>query len=190
MAKGRAVHHLMVRVLNVRVLNARATRGFLDAGGLRVACAIGRSGISWRKREGDGATPAGRWPLRTVMMRVDRRNALSARGPLGVAPIGAQDGWCDAPGDRNYNRRVQHPYPASAERLWRDDGLYDVIVVLGYNERPRVQGKGSAIFLHCARGDYQPTEGCIAVAKRDLLRLLPRLSRKTALVTGNKNARL
>ena len=75
------------------------------------------------------------------------------------------EGWCDAPADRNYNRSVKHPYRASAERLWRADGLYDVLVVLDYNERPRVRGRGSAIFVHVARPDYAPTEGCIALAR-------------------------
>ena len=86
--------------------------------------------------------------------------------------IRPRDGWCDAPADRNYNRPVRHPYPASAERLWRADGLYDVVVVLGYNDRPRVRGRGSAIFMHVARPGYAPTEGCIALARPHLLRVL------------------
>lgn len=87
------------------------------------------------------------------------------------------DGWCDAPQDRNYNRRVVRPYPASAERLWREDGLYDVVVVLGCNDVPRVRGRGSAIFLHVARPGYAPTEGCVAIALPDLVRVLVRLRR-------------
>lgn len=98
-----------------------------------------------------------------------------------MRPLRPQDGWCDAVGDRNYNRPVRHPYPASAERLWREDGLYDVIVVLDHNARPRVQGAGSAIFMHLARPQYTPTEGCIALARRDMLRLLPRLGRRSRL---------
>jgi L,D-peptidoglycan transpeptidase YkuD (ErfK/YbiS/YcfS/YnhG family) len=85
------------------------------------------------------------------------------------------DGWCDAPGDRNYNRPVRHPYPASAERLWREDELYDVLVVLGHNQRPRLRGGGSAIFMHVARPGYLPTEGCIALERGHLLALLERL---------------
>ncbi len=83
-----------------------------------------------------------------------------------------QDGWCDAVSDRNYNRPVQHPYSASAERLWRDDALYDLVIVLGYNDHPRRQGLGSAIFMHVARPDYAPTEGCIALRPADLRRFL------------------
>ncbi len=86
-------------------------------------------------------------------------------------------GWCDDPRDRNYNRYVRHPYPASAERLWRDDGLYDLVVVIGHNDRPRVRGQGSAVFVHVAGPGFVPTEGCIALRLPDLKRLLARLSR-------------
>jgi len=132
-----------------------------------------------RKREGDGATPAGAWRVRCVLYRADR--VRHPRTALAIQAMRPDDGWCDAPADRNYNRLVKHPYPASAERLWRADGLYDVLVVLDYNERPRVRGGGSAIFVHVARPDYAPTEGCIALARRHLERLLERLGRRTAL---------
>lgn len=82
------------------------------------------------------------------------------------------DGWCDAVRDRNYNRPVQHPYPASAERLWREDRLYDVVVVLDHNQQPRIRGHGSAIFLHVRRPGSAPTEGCVALEPNDLRRLL------------------
>jgi L,D-peptidoglycan transpeptidase YkuD (ErfK/YbiS/YcfS/YnhG family) len=94
---------------------------------------------------------------------------------LPVQRIRRMDGWCDAPGDRNYNRPVRHPYPASAERLWRDDALYDMVVVLRHNQRPRLRGRGSAIFMHVARPGYLPTEGCIALERGHLLRVLERL---------------
>ena len=87
------------------------------------------------------------------------------------------DGWCDDPVDRNYNRRVRHPYPASAERLWRSDHLYDLVVVLGYNDRPRVAGRGSAIFMHVAGPGFAPTEGCVALRLPDLKRLLEEVPR-------------
>jgi L,D-peptidoglycan transpeptidase YkuD (ErfK/YbiS/YcfS/YnhG family) len=96
---------------------------------------------------------------------------------LPVRRLSPHDGWCDAPADRNYNRPVRHPYPASAERLWREDGLYDVVVVLSHNARPRVRGCGSAVFMHVARPGYAPTEGCIALRREHLSRLLERLGR-------------
>jgi len=94
---------------------------------------------------------------------------------LRVRALRPDDGWCDAPDDRNYNRLVRHPYPARAEQLWREDGLYDIIVVLDHNRRPRVRGAGSAVFLHCAAEGYTPTAGCIAVRRADLVRLLARV---------------
>jgi L,D-peptidoglycan transpeptidase YkuD (ErfK/YbiS/YcfS/YnhG family) len=160
------------RTATVLGLSAAATRGVVRLGGLAFPCALGRSGRSVRKREGDGATPVGRWRLLGVLYRSDRGRRPSTRLP--VRPIAPDDGWCDAPGDRNYNRPVRHPYPASAERLWREDGLYDIVVVLSHNVRPRVRGAGSAVFMHLARPGYRPTEGCIALKREHLLRLLER----------------
>jgi L,D-peptidoglycan transpeptidase YkuD (ErfK/YbiS/YcfS/YnhG family) len=131
-----------------------------------MACALGRSGQRALKREGDGATPMGRWPLRAVLYRADRVSRPRTRLP--VRPIRPGDGWCDSPSDRNYNRHVSLPYPASAERLWREDRLYDIIVLLGYNDRVRVRGRGSAIFMHVASPGLGPTEGCIALQLRHL----------------------
>jgi L,D-peptidoglycan transpeptidase YkuD (ErfK/YbiS/YcfS/YnhG family) len=154
----------------VRALSLAAARGVVRLGARNLPCALGRSGRRAMKREADGATPLGCWRLVRVFYRPDRLRRPSTCLP--VAPLRPSDGWCDAAADRNYNRRVTHPYPASAERLWRADALYDVLVVLDYNLRPRVKGRGSAIFLHLARPGHAPTEGCIALARRDLLRLL------------------
>ncbi len=149
--------------------------GLLAAGPLIVRCALGRGGIIARKREGDGGTPLGRWPLRNGFYRADRLTAKPATA-VTLQAMRRDFGWCDAPGDRNYNRFVRHPYAASAERLWREDGLYDVVVVIGYNDRMRRRGAGSAIFLHVAerdgRGRLKPTEGCIALPLAHLRRLL------------------
>jgi L,D-peptidoglycan transpeptidase YkuD (ErfK/YbiS/YcfS/YnhG family) len=122
------------------------------------------------KREGDGASPAGLWPIRRVLYRSDRGDRPQTALP--VQAIGPEDGWCDDPADPNYNRPVKHPYGARAERLWREDGVYDLIVVLGHNDDPPIAGLGSAIFLHLARPDYAPTEGCVAMARPDLEALL------------------
>ena len=142
--------------------------GRFHIGGRAVPCALGPSGVveAANKREGDGATPLGLWPLRRVLYRPDR--GPPPRTALPTLPIAPDDGWCDDPGDPAYNRPVTLPYPASAERLWRDDGIYDLIVVLGHNDDPPVAGAGSAIFLHLARPGYPPTEGCVALARPDL----------------------
>ena len=151
-------------------LSTRATTGMLVLGSLRLHCALGRSGQKAQKREGDGATPRGKFRLRQVYYRPDRVQRPSTRLP--VRQLRPSDGWCDQAGDRNYNRHVRHPYPANAETMWRQDALYDIVVVLTYNERPRVQGRGSAIFMHVARNGLRPTEGCLALALPDLRRLL------------------
>lgn len=169
------------RQLVLRTLSPAATQGFLQLGFLRFSCAIGRSGLSARKREGDGATPLGRFGLVEVRYRADRVHR--PRTTLPLCRLAPEDGWCDAKGDRNYNRYVRHPYAASAERMWREDHLYDIVVVVDHNRRPRVQGAGSAIFIHVARDGFRPTEGCIALKRPDLIRVLARLSRSTRIVT-------
>jgi L,D-peptidoglycan transpeptidase YkuD (ErfK/YbiS/YcfS/YnhG family) len=148
--------------------------GWLAWPGHRVRCALGRGGVSLEKREGDGATPAGVFPLRRVLYRADRLAALETRLPS--VPLARDDGWCDDPGDADYNRQVRLPFVARHERLWREDGLYDAIVVLGHNDAPALPGMGSAIFLHMARADYGPTEGCVAIAPADLVALLKDLA--------------
>lgn len=157
----------------VRTLSHRATRGHVEIGHLRLRCALGRGGRRVIKREGDGATPIGAWPLREVRYRAD--HVIRPLTPLRVQPLREHDGWCDAPADRNYNRAVRHPYLASAEHLWRGDRIYDLVLVLGYNDTPRRRGRGSAIFLHLARENYTPTEGCIALSPRDARLLLARV---------------
>jgi L,D-peptidoglycan transpeptidase YkuD (ErfK/YbiS/YcfS/YnhG family) len=158
-------------ILHVSRMPGTPSTGILRAGPLRFRCALGRCGIKALKREGDGATPAGLLLLRRVLYRPDRLNR--PRTALPVRALRPNDGWCDAPGDANYNRPVRSAYGASHERLWREDGLYDLIVVLGHNDVPRKARRGSAIFMHVARDGYAPTEGCIALARDDLLKLLP-----------------
>ena len=143
-------------------------------------CALGRGGISALKREGDGATPRAAMRLLSVYYNPSRGSRPSTA--LDVRAIRSNDSWCDDPRDRNYNRAVRHPYPTSAEHLWRADALYDLIVVLDYNIRPRRRGAGSAIFMHVARPGYQPTEGCIALQPADLLKLLRIARRGTRVV--------
>lgn len=133
-------------------------------------CALGYGGVRQDKLEGDGATPIGRFSFRRVLYRADRLGQPATRLP--IDRIATHDGWCDDPADANYNRQVRLPYPARHERLWRKDHLYDVIVILGHNDDPPAAGAGSAIFLHVARADFGPTEGCVALALPDLLALL------------------
>ena len=145
--------------------------GRFEMPGRTVRCALGRSGVvrAQDKGEGDGATPLGLWPMRRVLYRPDQ-DAPATTLPL--APIGPDDGWCDDAADPLYNRPVRLPYPASCERMWREDRLYDIVVVLGYNDEPPIAGRGSCIFLHLARPGYSATEGCIALARPHLETML------------------
>ncbi|MSO96952.1 MAG: hypothetical protein EXR11_01860 [Rhodospirillaceae bacterium] len=149
------------------------SRGVVTCGAKKFLCALGRSGVSTAKREGDGATPAGTFPIRRLLYRADRGHQPLTQIPALV--IEHHDGWCDAPDDPNYNRPVRLPYAASAENLWRDDGVYDLIVVIGHNDAPVVAGLGGAIFMHIATPDVAPTAGCVALPHEDLLSVLSAL---------------
>jgi len=144
--------------------------GILSVGPHRFRCALGRSGISDAKREGDGATPVGCFALRRLLYRPDRLAAPDTG--LGSQVIDANDGWCDDPDHASYNRPVRLPFDGRCERLFRDDHVYDLVVVLGHNDDPPVPNAGSAIFLHLASPDYSPTEGCVALALPDMLTVL------------------
>jgi L,D-peptidoglycan transpeptidase YkuD (ErfK/YbiS/YcfS/YnhG family) len=148
-------------------------RGRLVAGPLAMACALGRSGTTHAKREGDGATPVGVFPVIQGFYRSDR--GPRPRTLLRLERIGPAQGWCDDPRDRRYNRPVPLPCPAGHEDMWRDDHLYDVVLDIAWNRGPVVRGRGSAIFLHLARSGYEPTAGCVAVSRRMIRRLLERI---------------
>ncbi|MGH7030866.1 MAG: L,D-transpeptidase family protein [Stellaceae bacterium] len=137
--------------------------------------AVGRAGVSANKREGDGATPAGSYPLACGFYRADR--VAAPRSGLPIRPLAPHDAWVDDPADRCYNRLVSLPYPADAEPMWLEGAVYDLLVVISYNMAPVVPGAGSAIFLHVARHDFSPTAGCIAVARGVLISLMPLLGR-------------
>jgi L,D-peptidoglycan transpeptidase YkuD (ErfK/YbiS/YcfS/YnhG family) len=147
------------------------------AGRLAIPVVLGRSGIRANKREGDGATPRGRFRLRRLWWRADRR--LTARTLLPKRRIDPAIAWCEDPADRRYNRPFRRLAKELGDRLWRDDYLYDLVVEIDHNTRPRVAGRGSAVFLHLARENGAPTAGCVAFAPAALQRLLPRLSPKT-----------
>jgi L,D-peptidoglycan transpeptidase YkuD (ErfK/YbiS/YcfS/YnhG family) len=157
----------------------RRQSGLLIAGALRLRVAIGRAGVTHAKREGDGASPSGRHRLLRLWRRPDRP-AIPCGLPIRTTR--RHDLWCDAAGHGSYNRPVRAPFAASHEVMWRDDHLYDYVVEIGWNVRPRAQKRGSAIFLHLARADLAPTAGCVAVRESDIRKLLPHISRATRLV--------
>jgi L,D-peptidoglycan transpeptidase YkuD (ErfK/YbiS/YcfS/YnhG family) len=156
--------------------------GRLTFARLQFRCALGRSGVRQDKREGDGATPAGRFALRRLFFRADR--VAPPVTSLASTPLDPADGWCDDPGHTDYNRPVRLPHPARCETLWRKDRVYDLILPLGYNDDPPQAGLGSAIFMHVARRDFRPTQGCVALALPDLLSLLAALPAATEIEIG------
>lgn len=178
----------LVDRIEVRPLVGDRARGRLTVGGATFRCALGPAGIVSRKREGDGATPRAELAVRRIWRRADK----APRPPAGVEvrPIRRDDGWCDAAGHRRYNRLVRLPFSASHEQMWRADRLYDLVGELGWNARPAVSGRGSAIFLHVARPGFTPTQGCVALAPGPLARVLAMIGPNTRLSIGRAPRKL
>jgi len=170
-------HDATERPADLLVVQADSAESTL--GSLRWRCTVGEGGIREDKVEGDAATPTGEYPLRRIYFRNDRLVLPKVRLP--ARPIAEHDGWCDDPRSPTYNRLVHVPNDWSAERMWREDGLYDLVVVVGYNADPPEGEWGSAIFLHVAREDYAPTKGCVAFSQADLMELVPLIGPETRL---------
>jgi L,D-peptidoglycan transpeptidase YkuD (ErfK/YbiS/YcfS/YnhG family) len=167
-------------ILHVRTGSFSRTRGWLISGPFALPVALGSGGIRANKREGDGATPRGSFRLVRLWWRADRiprpHTALPTRR------IGPADAWCEDPRDRRYNRPFVLSPGAAGDRLMRADRLYDLIIELDHNTRPRIAGRGSAVFMHVARPGFAPTAGCVAMKKERLLRLLERVGPRTRIV--------
>lgn len=167
-------------LLRVVARPALRARGWLSAGPRRIQVTLGRGGIRADKREGDGATPRGLFRLRRLWWRADRGARPCTLLP--VRRIRPTDGWCEDPNDRRYNRPVARGPTSSADRLWRADRLYDLLIELDHNTRPCIPGRGSAVFIHIMRPDFGPTAGCVALTPRDLRLLLGVVGPKTRIL--------
>jgi L,D-peptidoglycan transpeptidase YkuD (ErfK/YbiS/YcfS/YnhG family) len=183
MAENPAYQSLMHRTtlanLNLWTKPGNRRQGWLSAGNQYIKVAIGRSGIKANKREGDGATPAGRYRLVRLWWRADR--IPRPRTLLPVRPIHVLDGWCEDPSDRRYNRAIRNSPGQAGDRLWRSDALYDLIIEIDHNQRPRVSGRGSAVFVHVAREDLSSTAGCISLPIKTFRQFVARLGPRTTL---------
>jgi L,D-peptidoglycan transpeptidase YkuD (ErfK/YbiS/YcfS/YnhG family) len=169
--------------IEVRTAPGRRSRGLMRTGARVVPVALGRGGIKVNKREGDGGTPRGRFfPVR-VWWRADRITRPQTSLPL--RRIGPVDAWCEDPSDRRYNRAFGRSANEPGDRLWRDDGLYDLFVEIDHNIKPRIAGHGSAVFIHVARPGLAPTAGCVALRLQDLKNLVSRISSKTRIKIHN-----
>ncbi len=169
-----------LKTLHVRAAPGARTRGWLTAGPLAWPVALGRGGILANKREGDGGTPRGTFRALRLWWRADR-SPRPATG-LPVRPIGANDAWCEDPADRRYNRPIRMAAGQPGDRLRREDHLYDFIIEIDHNARPRVAGRGSAVFVHVAKPGLAPTAGCVAMPKARLRQLLKKIGRGTRIV--------
>jgi L,D-peptidoglycan transpeptidase YkuD (ErfK/YbiS/YcfS/YnhG family) len=161
---------VLPQVLVVQTDSADSALGWATLGEMRWRCVVGAGGVREDKVEGDAATPAGEYPLRRIYFRNDR--LVLPKVGLPARPISEHDGWCDDPHSPVYNRLVHIPSEWSHEKMWREDGLYDLVVVVGFNDDPPEGEWGSAIFLHIAQDDLGATQGCVALARADLLELV------------------
>jgi L,D-peptidoglycan transpeptidase YkuD (ErfK/YbiS/YcfS/YnhG family) len=166
--------------IRIHARPGRRSQGWLLAAPLAMPVALGRTGIRASKLEGDGGTPRGRFHPVRLWWRADR--LPRPRTLLPVRRIGPDDAWCEDPHDRRYNRAFQRSANEPGDRLRRDDDLYDLIVEIDHNTRPRVAGRGSAVFIHVARPGFAPTAGCVALRRHDLLALLARITPKTRIL--------
>jgi L,D-peptidoglycan transpeptidase YkuD (ErfK/YbiS/YcfS/YnhG family) len=169
-------------IVTVRGAAGQRSRGWLTAGGQTIKVALGSSGIRANKREGDGGTPKGTFRPRRLWWRADRHPR--PRTHLPVRAIGPEDVWCEDPADRHYNQPARLHAQPRGDRLARDDHLYDFIIEIDHNTRPRIAGRGSAVFLHLAREDFSPTAGCVSMTRGAMLQLLKRLGPRTKIVIG------
>ncbi len=164
------------------MIKISTTDKILNWNGRSYPCAIGKSGASFDKTEGDHKTPLGKFPLIEIYWRADRIPEMPKLQLPGRA-LTQKDGWCDDPDYSGYNFLIKLPHTARHEIMWRDDGAYDIVVVIGYNRNPTIRGRGSAIFLHCTRDDgnggFLGTEGCVAIPCADLLKIIPEFTPQT-----------
>jgi L,D-peptidoglycan transpeptidase YkuD (ErfK/YbiS/YcfS/YnhG family) len=163
-------------------MSRASTKGVLLLGQSAYPCVIGRAGLRMRKIEGDGTSPIGYWAVHAIIYRQDRQKKPTCDHDS--MPTRHMDGWCDDPLSMLYNTPVAIPTNVSFERLWRDDHLYDVVIITNHNDNPVRKWAGSAIFIHLAAPDSTPTEGCVALGRRDMNRILPRLTADTRLLLG------
>ena len=158
-------------------MNIIIKKHFLLYKGYKLKCSIGKSGITNSKKEGDLATPKGIFKLGLLYYRKDRNKSLKSK--LKKRVIKKNMGWCNDIKSKKYNQEIHFPFKYGAEKLYRKDKIYDIFVNIKYNHSPIVKGKGSAIFLHLSNKNYKATKGCVAILKKDFLKILPLINRNT-----------
>ena len=157
---------------------------YLIINNYKAKCAVGKRGIGFKQKEGDFITPKGKYKIKYILYRKDRIKKLKTK--IRRIVIKKNMGWCNDPKSKQYNKLIKLPYTYSFEKRYRKENIYDIILVLNYNMKPIVKKKGSAIFIHIARRNYEKTEGCVAVKKFDLLKILSELNNKTEVKISNQ----
>lgn len=155
---------------------------YLKYENLKFKCSVGKAGIGFKKKEGDNITPIGSYKIIKIYYRKDRIKKIKSN--IKLIQIKKNTGWCDDPKSKNYNKQIKTPNIVSHEKLHRKDNIYDLVCVLNYNTNPIIRNKGSAIFIHVKKGRFQPTAGCVALKKKDLLTLIARINKKTKIKIG------
>ena len=158
-------------------MNIKIKNHLLLYKGYKLKCCIGKSGITSFKKEGDLATPKGTFGLGLLYYRKDRIKLLKCKIKKRV--IKKNMGWCNDSRSKKYNKEINFPFKYRAEKLYRKNMIYDLLINIEYNSRPIIKKKGSAIFLHIANDKYGSTKGCIAISKKDFLKILPMIDKKT-----------
>ena len=158
-------------------MHIKITKNYLSFNDYKVKCAVGKRGIGFKRREGDLKTPIGRYKINYILYRKDRLKKIQTR--IKKFEIKKNMGWCNDPLSKNYNRLVKLPSHYSFEKLYRKENIYDIILVLNYNMNPIIKNKGSAIFIHVAKKNYKSTEGCVALKKIHLLKILKSLKKSS-----------
>ena len=161
-------------------MNIKLKRKYLYYLNFKIKCTIGKNGITKNKHEGDLKTPKGIFKLKKIFYRRDRIKFF--KSPLKKYCIKRNTGWCDDPNSKYYNREIKFPFNDSAEKFWRKDNIYDLIMTINFNSNPIIKNKGSAIFLHICKKNYAPTKGCIAINKKDMMNLLVNITNNSKLI--------
>ena len=160
-------------------MNIKINKNYLLYKGYKLKCCIGKSGIKKVKKEGDLSTPKGTFKLGFLYYRKDRIKLPKCKIKKKI--IKKNMGWCNDSKSNKYNRQISFPYKYSAEKLYKRENVYDLFLLIKYNTKPTIKKKGSAIFLHIAKKNYQPTHGCVAISKKDFLEILPLINNKTTI---------
>ncbi len=140
-------------------------------------CVFGRDGITDNKKEGDWKTPMGTFPIREIYYREDKIKKPETQ--IKCTPLSKDNAWCDDPSRNEYNTFIKLPFNGSYENLWREDNMYDIVLIIGYNDSPVIKNEGSAIFIHIMKENMEYTKGCLAIKKEDMLHLISKITSKT-----------